>query len=383
MAGNVRETSAYPQREIAKLQREVGQLRRDLAAAQSCQAEALEQQTATAEILRVISQSPSDTQPVMDSIVEHAARLADADHAFIGRAEGDEIRWLAAYGTPLAWEGAPISRALPSGRAMLDCQTTQVADIATLADQFPTVGRAYRELGVRTILATPLLREGAAIGVLLMRRLAVRPFTDQQIKLLETFADQAVIAIENTRLFHELRQRTADLSKALEQQTATSEVLQVISSSPGELEPVFQAMLENATRICEASFGNLLLYDGDVFRHVALHNAPPAWAAEQERDPIPPRDLARVLYRIVDTKQVAPLADTAAKNPDEPIATIAGARTLLIVPMLKDEELVGVIAVYRQEVRPFNDKQVELMRSFAAQAVIAIENTRLFTELQV
>ncbi len=190
------------------------------------------------------------------------------------------------------------------------------------------------------------------------------------------------IAAENVRLLNELRQRTDDLSELLDQQTATSQVLRVISSSPGDLEPVFQAMLENATRICEASFGNLLLYDGDVFRHVALHNAPPAWASQQERDPIPPRHLARVLYRVPDTKQVLHLSDVGTENPDEPIAKIAGAKTLLIVPMLKEEELIGVIAVYRQEVRPFNDKQIELMRSFASQAVIAIENTRLLNELR-
>src|SRR5262249_36538976 len=189
------------------------------------------------------------------------------------------------------------------------------------------------------------------------------------------FANQAVIAIENTRLLNELRE-------SLQQQTATSEVLQVISTSPGELEPVFKAMLENAVRICEASFGNLLLYEGDVFRHVALHNAPKAWAADSERDPVPPRRSAHILYRVADTRKVAHVADIAAENPDEPIAKIAGARTLLIVPMLKENELIGAIAVYRQEVRPFNDNQIDLVRNFAAQAVIAIENPRLLNELR-
>jgi two-component system, NtrC family, sensor kinase len=176
------------------------------------------------------------------------------------------------------------------------------------------------------------------------------------------FAAQAVIAIENARLLNELRE-------SLQQQTATAHVLQVVSSSPGELEPVFKAMLENAVRICEASFGNLLLYEGDVFRHVALHNAPKAWAADSERDPVPPRRSARILYRVADTRQVAHVADIAAENPDEPIAKIAGARTLLIVPMLKENDLIGAIAIYRQEVRPFNDKH-------------AIENTRLLNELR-
>src|SRR5262249_49615170 len=209
------------------------------------------------------------------------------------------------------------------------------------------------QLGYRTMLAVPLVHAGKAIGVILIRRAEVRPFTERQIELVNTFADQAVIAIENTRLFEAERTRTRELAEALEQQTATSEVLQVISGSPGELEPVFAAMLENAVRICGARFGNLLLYEGEEFWNVALHNAPQAWVAEQELDPVPPRDLARVLYSVPDTKRVVHISDLTAVNSYEPIATIAGARTLLIVPMLKQDELVGVIAVYRQEVRPF------------------------------
>src|SRR5262244_1787577 len=220
-----------------------------------------------------------------------------------------------------------------------------------------------------------MLKGGELVGTITIYRLEVKLFTDKQIALVETFAAQAVIAIENTRLLNELRE-------SLQQQTATSDVLKVISSSPGELEPVFSAMLENAVRICGASFGNLLLYEGDVFRHVALHNAPKSWAADSERDPVPPRRSARILYGVADTRQVAHVADIAAENPDEPIAKIAGARTLLIVPMLKENDLIGAIAIYRQEVRPFNDKQIDLVKNFANQAVIAIENTRLLSELR-
>ena len=239
------------------------------------------------------------------------------------------------------------------------------------------------ELGkFRTVLAVPMLKDDELIGVITLNRQEVRPFTDKQIELVKNFAAQAVIAIENARLLGELRQRTDDLSESLEQQTATSKVLGVISSSPGELKPVFQSMLENAVRICEASFGNLLLYENDAFRHVALHNAPQAWATEQQRDPVAPRRSARFLYHVAETKQVSHIADITAENPDEPIAKAAGARTLLIVPMLKENELIGAIAIYRQEVRPFTDKQIELVKNFAAQAVIAIENTRLLNELR-
>ena len=265
-----------------------------------------------------------------------------------------------------------------TGKVVTTKQAVQIADLAatqSYSDRNPVVVTAVEVGGVRTSLSVPMLKENALVGVISIYRKEVRPFTEKQTALLQNFAAQAVIAIENARLLTELRQ-------SLEQQTATSEVLGVISSSPGELQPVFDAMLANATRICEASFGNLLLYNGDVFRHVALHNAPQAWAVEQERDPVAPRSSARMLYRVTDTKQVVHVADIVAENPEEPIAKIAGARTLLIAPMLKENDLIGVIAIYRQEVRPFTDKQIELVKNFAAQAVIAIENTRLLNELR-
>ena len=243
--------------------------------------------------------------------------------------------------------------------------------------------------GIRTMLLVPMLREKELVGGIVIYRQEVRSFTDKQIELVSNFAKQAVIAIENTRLLNELRQRTDDLSEALEQQTATSEVLRVISSSPGELEPVFQAMLENATRICAAKFGNLLLYEGGAFRIAAMHGAPPAWSELRRRVPVLHPGPNNPLLRVATTKQLQHMIDFRTEQAyieRDPgavaLADLAGARTVLVVPMLKENELIGVVAIYRQEVRPFSDKQIELVTNFAAQAVIAIENTRLLKELR-
>src|SRR5262249_48551499 len=239
-----------------------------------------------------------------------------------------------------------------------------------------------------TLLGVPLLREGVVIGVLALARSEVRPFAEKEIELVTTFADQAVIAIENVRLFDEVQAQKRDLSEALEQQTATSEVLQAISSSPGELAPVFQAMLENAVRICEAKFGTLNLYDGEAYRIVAYHDVPPAFAEAQGHDLIRPHRQSG-LAEVATTKQVVHIDDLRAQPPyleGDPsvraISDLGGARTIVLVPMLKENEFIGVITIFRQEVRPFTDKQIELVRNFAAQAVIAIENTRLLNELR-
>src|SRR5262249_34305910 len=229
-----------------------------------------------------------------------------------------------------------------------------------------------------TLLGVPLLREGSPIGVIVVQRKSVRPFAERQIELATTFADQAVIAMENTRLLNELRE-------SLQQQTATADVLKVISSSPGELEPVFQAMLENAVRICDAKFGTLWLREGDAFRAVALHNAPPAYAEARrlELRLRPPPDTA--LGRVASTKQVVQIDDIGTQRYDpewRAAIELGNYRTVVSVPMLKENELVGAISIFRQEVRRFTDTQVELLRNFAAQAVIAIENARLLNELR-
>jgi two-component system, NtrC family, sensor kinase len=245
--------------------------------------------------------------------------------------------------------------------------------------------------GARSYIAVPMLKKDELIGAIAIYRQEVRPFTGKQIELVSSFASQAVIAIENTRLLNELRQRTDDLSEALEQQTATSEVLQVISSSPGELEPVFNAMLENAVRLCEAKFGNLFLREGNAFRAVAVHGPSMTFVEWYRREPlIQLSDISHTpLAHVAGSKRVLHIFDLREdqayleRNPR--IVTIvesAGARTLVAVPMLKEDELIGAIVIYRQEVRPFTEKQIELVKNFAAQAVIAIENTRLLNELR-
>ena len=227
-----------------------------------------------------------------------------------------------------------------------------------------------------------MLKDGKLAGAIIIYRQEVQPFTDKQIELVTNFAAQAVIAIENTRLLNELRQRTDDLTELLEQQTAMSEVLRVISSSPDELDPVFKTILENATRLCDANFGTLALYEGDAFRIVALHDAPIVLHAERQRQPMIRPERGHHLLRLLETKKLVHIADISADPALAPtLAKFASARTLLTIPMLKENDLVGAIAIYRQEVRPFTDRQIELVKNFAAQAVIAIENARLLNEL--
>jgi two-component system NtrC family sensor kinase len=348
--------------------------------------ESLQQQTATADVLKVISRSTFDLQAVLDTLVRSAARLCEADAVVIGRPKGETYYFEASYGVSREYaefmehHPAGIDRGTVSGRVLLDRKIVHVPDV--LADPEYTYRTGQKIGGYRTVLGVPLMREGTPIGVMSMNRSTVRPFTDKQIELLTTFADQAVIAIENVRLFEEVQARTRELSEALEQQTATSQVLSVISSSPGELEPVFQAMLENATRICEASCGVLYRYDHDAFQPAALRNAPPAYADfVWSRGRFLP-EAGNALDRLLQMKSVIHIVDQAAERVPTPQARLAGARSQILVPMLKEGKLIGAIGIYRQEVRPFTDKQIELVTNFAAQAVIAIENARLLKELR-
>ena len=357
--------------------------------------EARQQLTATADVLNIISRSTFDLAKVLNTLLELAARLCEADKGVILRPAGDASYYVAATfrHTPEFIESQKGQSFAPGrsgvvGRVLLEGKSVQIPDV--LADPEYTLRETARLGGFRTILGVPLLREGIPIGVLLLHRAAVRPFTEKQIKLVETFADQAVIAIENARLFEAEQQRTRELSESLAQQTATSEVLRVISSSPGDLGPVFQAMLENATRICEAKFGNLFLHEDGAFRAVAWHGEPTYVEVWSRQSSIIISDEPRVpLARLAKTKRPVHVADLRAepayKAGFAPLVTLIDsgrARTLLIVPMLKEHTLVGAIAIYRQEVRPFTDKQIELVTNFAAQAVIAIENTRLLNELR-
>jgi GAF domain-containing protein len=348
--------------------------------------ESLQQQTATADVLKVISRSTFDLQAVLDTLTASATRLCRAEWAAIRLLKDGLYHNVASYGfSPehkARMEREPVGRGPSSiaGRAELAGKSVHLIDAQ--ADPDPEVARRSRSGNVRTMLAVPLLREGAPIGVLLIQRSVVQPFTDKEIALAETFADQAVIAIENVRLFEAEQQRTAELSESLEQQTATSEVLQVISSSPGELGPVFQAMLENAVRICDAKFGVLNRYDNEIFNTVASFGAPPALAEFfRQQGPFHP-PAGTPLHTVWQTKTVGRVADLAAEPVSGPMAKFGDARSLIAVPMLKEDVLIGAITIYRQEVRPFTDKQVELVQNFAAQAVIAIENTRLLSELR-
>ena len=354
--------------------------------------QSLELQTATADVLRIISSSPNDLSPVFDAIAENAARLCQGFDVYVQLREGDLVRYVAHCGgvipssVPVGGT-RPLTRELVIGRAMLELRLIHLLDAQAEAEEFPEGSAIARRTGYRTIIAVPLMREGHAIGTIAVRRVEARLFSDKEVELLSNFAVQAVIAIENARLLSELRQRTADLSESLEQQTATFEVVKVISSSPGKLEAVFRAILENATRICGAKIGILFRFDDGAYTAVATLGVTAEYNEYLNQGPIRPGP-GTGLGRLAAGEQTVHIIDTQADQvyaDREPFrvatAELGGARSLLNVPMLKEGELIGAIGIYRQEVRPFTNKQIELVTNFAAQAVIAIENARLLNEL--
>jgi class 3 adenylate cyclase len=382
---------------VAELQEQVSTLTNELRQRTADFAESLEQQTATSEVLQVISSAAGDLEPVFASMLENAVRICDANFGNIYRWDGEVFEVVAMHNTPPAF--AELRRHTPYrpnsgyiGRMVTTKSVVHIVDAAAggpYNEGLPATVAAVELGGVRTGLLVPMLKENELTGAITLFRQEVRPFTAKQIALVENFAAQAVIAIENARLLKELRQRTDDLTQSLEQQTATSEVLRIISSSPSNLDPVFEAILGNASRICEANFGILTLYEDGAFPVVATHNAPPAYTEFRLRQPRVHPAPYHPLGRVAATKQVLHIADIRTEEPyrkRDPaylvFSDLAGCRTLLIVPMLKENDLLGTISIFRQEVRPFTDKQIELVQSFAAQAVIAIENVRLLSELR-
>ena len=346
----------------------------------------MEQQTATSEVLQVISGSSGDLEPVFATMLENAVRICDAKFGNIYRWDGEALHIVATHNTPPAfaedrrrspYRPDPQS---PIGRMLANKTVVHISDVTAeevyLARRDPVAVSAVALGGIRTLLGVPLLNKDELIGAFFLSRQEVRPFTEKQIALVKNFAAQAVIAIENARLLNELRQRTtdltertADLTEALEQQTATSEVLQVISSSPGDLEPVFATMLENAVRICDAKFGNIYRWDDDALHLVATHNTPPAFAEARRYSLFKRPGPQTVTGRMLSTQAVVHVADATAEpgygDKSDPGAVAAvelgGVRTILAVPMRKEDELIGSFTVYRQEVRPFTDKQIALV----------------------
>ena len=376
--------SATPDSTLANPEQLMADLQRQLAECKAERDEALEQQTATAEVLRVINSSPGDLAPVFDAILEKAHTLCGVAAGNLQLFDGKNFRAAAVRGLPerfaeMLRRPSELGPNHPAWRLIRGERHVHIADCAEVDDA--RLRAAVDLSGIRTALFVPLRRDDAFLGYIAASRQGVRPFTEKQIALLENFAAQAVIAMENARLLTETRE-------TLEQQTATAEVLQVINSSPGNLAPVFDAILEKAMRLCEAAFGHLDIYDGQRFETIAVRNSPPAFAEFRSKNPPnyglgtgPARMLAgERVFQILDVK------DEDAYRHGEPnrraLVDLGGARSVLQVALVKEQMFLGFLTLCRQEVRPFADKQIALLQNFAAQAVIAMENARLLGELR-
>ena len=351
--------------------------------------EALEQQTATGEILRVLSTSPTDLQPALDAVVESAARFCGAPDAAILQLDGAGLRVVAHHGPVPGALGTlvPVLRGTVAGRSVLERRAIYAADLHAEADEFPEGSDIARRVGHRTALSVPLLANGTAIGAIMLRRAEVAPFTDKQITLLQTFAVQAVIAIENLRLFTELQARNRDLTSTLAQQTATGEILRVISRSPTDVQPVFDAIVDSALRLCDAVDCGVFRLENDLVHLVAHnHRSPESLLALSRAWPTPVRNPASPVCRAILEGAVVHVSDTE----NDPAMTerirertrAVDVRSMLVVPLLRDGVAIGAIRVSQREPTPFSDTHIGLLKTFADQAVIAIQNVRLFTELQ-
>src|SRR5262245_37561640 len=332
---------------IAKLKQTIAAQAREIR-------EGAEQQAATSDILRIIATSPTDLQPVLDVVAENAARLCQADDAVIFRIEGNTLQCSANYGPiPITETLRPIVRGSPGGRAVVDRQTIHVHDIAAEVEtEFPDYKHLQQRTGTRTVLATPLLREGIPIGVIFIRRTELRPFSEKQITLLKTFADQVVIAIENVRLFQELK-------ASLEQQTATSEILGVIASSPTDLQPVLDVVAENAAKLCNAIDAQIFRVEQDVFRRVASYG--PISAPVEELPLVRTIVTGRAILERQTIQVEADNPELETEFPDsKPFFERFGFRTLLVTPLLREGASLGAVVIRRIEAIPFSDKQISL-----------------------